>query len=142
MLITKTSLVPACHRLGQQVLCEQMSVKLEKEPTTKTIIYSSSVITSEFTGVTYGNMSEGFQQEHGKFTKDRILRKISPSQQLFTACVSSERARLLEPFHPSNRELPVLREGPPAGAFAPSIVEYQWTLSCAGLLQMIPAGES
>lgn len=120
MLITKPSLVPGCRRLGQQVLCEQMSIKLEKEPTTtKTIIYSSSVITSEFTGVTYGNMSEGFQQEHGKLTKDCILRKISPSQQLFTACVSSERGRLLEPFHPSNRELPILREGPPAGAFAP-----------------------
>lgn len=119
MLITKPSLDPGCRRLGQQVLCEQMSIKLEKEPTTKTIIYSSSVITSEFTGVTYGNMSEGFQQEQGKPTKDCI----SPSQQLFTACVSSGRGRLLEPFHPSNCELPILREGPPAGAFAPSIVE-------------------
>lgn len=106
---------------GNKYCVNRCLFKPEREPPpTKTIVYLSSVMTNEFTGVTYGNMSEGFHEERRKLTKDRILRKISSSQQLFTVCVPSERARLLEPFQPSNRELPAL-----------SIVEHQWTQSCA-----------
>lgn len=106
---------------GNKYCVNRCLFKPEREPPpTETIVYLSSVMTNEFTGVTYGNMSEGFHEEHRKLMKDRILRNISPSQQLFTACVPSERARLLESFQPSNRELPAL-----------SIVEHQWTQSCA-----------